>query len=84
MTTDDLRQVPTRLLLSWLKRSRGAGQSGYSPNYPYPPFFTTEQIKAECATRGHIPNKAEGKILRRLQQKAGEKTIPWSRVEKEK
>ena len=32
-----------------------------------------EQLKEELATREHIPNKKEGKALRRLRQKRGYK-----------
>ena len=68
-----LRSIETRQLMSWRERAYACG--GY-----YTPFnhhsnsamlFSIEDLKAELATREHIPNKKEAKVIR--QTKAKEK-----------
>lgn len=55
---DDYSKVPTRLLLRMLDDVRAYMCEGYkSQKYI--------DIKAELAKRPHIPNKKEGKALRR-------------------
>lgn len=53
--------------MKWLERSRKFGGK-YSPNDFH--YFTTEEIKAELATREHIPKGKEAKELRRQKARA--------------
>jgi len=63
-----LKNAHTRQLLKWLKRARHGGL--YSPCEQAPgTFLSIEEIKAELATREHIPNKAEAKTKRQAAAK---------------
>jgi hypothetical protein len=64
-----LKDRHTRELLRMLNDARPSGF--YWVDYPSGPKYSVEDIKAELATREHIPNKAEAKKIR--QQKAKEK-----------
>jgi len=67
---EELKQIPTKVLLKYLKRSRKCGSSFWSP-YDNGVGWTTEQLKEELATREHIPNKLETKKLRQQAAKRG-------------
>lgn len=56
----------TRVLLDYLKHARACG-GWYSP-WDSDTGYTIEELKAELATRPHVPNKAEAKRIR--QEKA--------------
>jgi len=58
--TDWLKKASTRQLLTLLNTVRAYG------NYPDDFYnFSVEELKAELATREHVPNKQEAKELRR-------------------
>ena len=60
-----VENLSTRQLMSLLRRTYRTN-GWYSPIDGNSPFgYTTEEIKAELATREHVPNKAEGRALRR-------------------
>jgi hypothetical protein len=61
-----LRNQHTRELLDWLKHARACG-GFYIPCDPASggPEYTIEELKAELATREHIPSKQEGEAARR-------------------
>lgn len=67
-----LSRIHTRTLLQWRNACYGCG-GAYDPSegasgIRYPATYTLAEIKAELATREHVPNKREARILR--QQKA--------------
>lgn len=66
----DLTKIHTKVLLDWLNHARKCGGS-YSPSGTYVDVFSIDELKAELATREHIPNKEEAKKIR--QQKAWSK-----------
>ena len=68
--TIDLAILSTGQLLSYLQAARRCG-GHYSPYESGGPSITIEEIKAELATRPHIPNRAERKQRQRLRQRAG-------------
>lgn len=55
-----LKKANTRQVLSLLDTTRAYGPSQYDAF-----SFTAEELKAELAVREHVPNKKEGKALRR-------------------
>lgn len=57
-----LGPVHTRQLLDYLKHARACG-GWYSP-WDGSTGYTIEELKAELATREHVPNKAEAKRIR--------------------
>lgn len=61
MDVIDLKTLHTRQLLLMLKESRF-----YRNDVP-----DIDLIKAELATREHVPNKKEGQAIRRARAKAG-------------
>lgn len=65
-----LKTAHTRKLLGWLRRARACGNGSYSPCDQAPgTFISIEALKAELATREHIPNKAEAKAKRQAAAK---------------
>ncbi len=68
-----LTEIPTRQLLAWRDSCYGCGGAvavdGDKPHYDEGGSlrngYTLEEIKAELATREHIPNKKEAAALRR-------------------
>ncbi len=42
-------------------------------------FATEDELQAELATRSHVPNKSEGKLLRRLMAQTGQ-SADWLRA----
>ena len=69
-----LESYSTGYLMKLLKGTRGSGYDDYrSMEEPEgrEPDFTAEEIKVVLATREHIPNKREGKRLRREAAKRG-------------
>lgn len=58
-----LKGYHTKHLLLYLNHSRACG-GWYSP-WDGDDGFSTDELKAELATRPHVPNKVEGKALRR-------------------
>lgn len=86
----DLKKVPTRLLLDWLKRARACGGGNY-PDASYSPcdespgtFVSIEELKVELATRPHIPNKKEGKAPRRAASFAARGRSPRPKLMRKK
>lgn len=66
-----LKNAHTRQLLPWLRRARACGGS-YSPCEQAPgTHLTITALKAELATREHVPNKAESRALRQAAAKKG-------------
>lgn len=66
-----LKNAHTRQLLNWLRGARACGGS-YSPCDEAPgTFLSIEALKAELATREHIPNKAESRAIRQAAAKRG-------------
>ena len=64
-----LKRAHTRQLLNWLRAARACGGS-YSPcEEATGTFLSISDLKAELATREHIPNKAESKALRQAAAK---------------
>lgn len=64
-----LKGAHTRQLLNWLQRARRCG-GGYSPCDQAPgTFLSVTALKAELATREHIPNKAESRAIRQAAAK---------------
>lgn len=69
-----LASMPTRGLLRWLRWTYIYG-GHYDPGWAQWDFpkmvepFTAEEIKAELATREHVPNKPEGEVIRKARQK---------------
>lgn len=64
-------ELPTRQLLAYLKLARKMG-GWYSPIGPNSRFgYNTEQLKAELATREHVPNKIEAAAARKLAARGG-------------
>lgn len=64
----DLTQYHTRELLAMLNRSRKFNGS-YCIGDGYLSCISADEIKAELATREHIPNNAEAKKIRQQKQK---------------
>ena len=71
-TPEEMKKMNTRHLLSILRKTYTWGyiDACWTPNFK---CCYREQLKEELATREHIPNKQEGKALRRLRQKRGYK-----------
>ena len=71
-TPEEMKKMNTRHLLSTLRETYtwGCIDACWTPKFK---CCYREQLKGELATRGHIPNKQEGKALRRLRQKRGYK-----------
>ena len=66
-----LKRAHTRQLLGWLRRARACG-GRYSPCEQAPgTFLSITALKAELATREHIPNKAESRARRQAAAKRG-------------
>jgi hypothetical protein len=66
-----LKNAHTRVLLKWLRSARACGGS-FSPCEESPgTFLSIEALKAELATREHIPNKAESRAIRQAAAKRG-------------
>lgn len=64
-----LKNAHTRQLLNWLRSARACG-GFYSPCDKAPgTFIPFAAIKAELATREHIPNKAENRAKRQAAAK---------------
>lgn len=62
---EHLEGLSTRELLVYLKFARRF-YGWYCPwDHKYDNVYTSEEIKTELAKREHIPNKKEGKALRR-------------------
>lgn len=59
-----LKEMPTRKLLQYLNSARGCGGS-FDPTDCGCYYITVKQLKDELATREHIPNKKESKLIRR-------------------
>lgn len=73
----DLKKVHTRQLISWLRKARATG-GWYTPGDhkdPHARGATIEQLKAELATREHIPNKKESKEQRQEAAKRPQKKV---------
>lgn len=69
----DLSKIHTKTLLQWLNKCRKM-YGEYDPYYDgRGTYIHMEQIKYELAKRPHIPNKIEGKLLRRLSSQIGRK-----------
>ena len=60
-------QLHTKVLLRYLDKARKCG-GFYSPGYKGGHGYSMEMLKAELATREHVPNKVEAKKIR--QEKA--------------
>lgn len=61
-----LTEARTTELLDWLRGAHRCGGIGYDPLDNHSPYYLDiDEIKAELATRPHIPNKVESKELRR-------------------
>ena len=71
-TPEEMKKMNTRHLLSILRETYtwGCVDACWTPAFK---CCYREQLKEELATREHIPNKQEGKALRRLRQKRGYK-----------
>ena len=71
-TPEEMKKMNTRHLLSILRKTHtwGCVDACWTPTFK---CCYREQLKEELATREHIPNKQEGKALRRLRQKRGYK-----------
>lgn len=72
----DLTKISTRELLGYLNRARichskycNEHDNGYDPTDDGGDEIPIAELKAELATREHIPNKPEGKLLRRARAK---------------
>lgn len=63
-----IKTFSTRQLLGFLDSARACG-IGYDPTECGCYFLTIEQLKEELATREHIPNKRESKIIRQNRAK---------------
>lgn len=73
----DLKKVPTRQLLTWLRKARAVG-GWYTPGDhkdPHSRGATINQLKAELSTREHVPNKRESKELRQAAAKRPQKKV---------
>ncbi|MNL91176.1 hypothetical protein D3C81_09060 [compost metagenome] len=66
----DLKKQPTRILLKWLAKARKCG-SGYDPTENGGNEISIVALKAELATREHVPNKHEAKAIRRAKKERG-------------
>ena len=64
----DLAELTTKELLDYLKWSRKFNGI-YSP-WDGPGGYTTTEIKAVLATREHVPNRAERKLICQAEAKA--------------
>ena len=69
-TPEEMKKMNTRHLLSILRKTHtwGCVDACWTPTFK---CCYREQLKEELATREHIPNKQEGKALRRRRQKRG-------------
>lgn len=73
-TPEEMKTMNTRHLLSVLRKTYTWGCSDECWDCLMASKFKCcykEQLKAELSTREHIPNKKEGKALRRYLQKKG-------------
>ncbi len=78
----EIRSTPTRLLLKWLDLTRRFG-GWYSPCQKSERHygFHADDIRAELATREHVPNKTEARERRRSAALMhSEQRIPGSRA----
>jgi len=59
-----LKELHTRVLLRYLHKARACG-GYYSPCYPECSCsYSAEEIKSVLATREHVSNKKEAKLIR--------------------
>ena len=61
----DLKSLHTRELMGYLRLARAFGGRFCPADHNYNPSISIDDIKAELATRPHVPNKQEGKEARR-------------------
>lgn len=88
------KDMPTRQLLKALRASCSSffddeqahekfeifiGKVTATGGFQYGVFATRQQIRQVLETRPHIPNKAESKLIRRLQSETGQ-TVEWLRA----
>ena len=71
LTTEQMKDMKTRQLLAHLRQTYAWGDYDwedvdYSAKHAY-----QAQVKAELATREHIPNKVESKKIRIVRKKKG-------------
>ena len=71
LTTEQMKDMKTRQLLAHLRQTYAWGDydwedADYSAKHAY-----QAQVKAELATREHIPNKIESKRIRIAKKKKG-------------
>ena len=71
LTTEQMKDMKTRQLLAHLRQTYAWGDydwegADYSAKHAY-----QAQVKAELATREHIPNKQESKAIRKARKKKG-------------
>ena len=71
LTTEQMKDMKTRQLLAHLRQTYAWGDydwedADYSAKHVY-----QAQVKAELATREHIPNKQESKAIRKARIKKG-------------
>jgi len=68
-----LKSLHTKQLMPMLDACRACGHDAYEvsnePNYGLR-WVTKDQIKAELATREHVPNKIEAKVIPQAKAKA--------------
>lgn len=64
----DLKNLHTKVLLSYLDRARKFGGS-YDPTENGGPCISIEDIKKELETRPHISNKKEAREIRKQKAK---------------
>jgi hypothetical protein len=72
----NLKAQPTRLLLQWKRKAYRCWGGAPNPHAGYDPTecggnISVADLKAELATRPHVPNKVESREARRLRQKQG-------------
>lgn len=61
----NLKDIPTKKLLYYLDHARACGGSyDITDNHNTNTMINIDELKIELATREHIPNKKEAKIIR--------------------
>ena len=71
----DLPNLPTRVLMQYLKVARIHGDYNVGGRYHLGgPFIPLAAIKAELAKRPHVPNRAEARAQRQVQAKSKQRS----------
>ena len=65
---ENLKETPTKQLLQLLNSARACGGS-FDPTDCGCYYITVKQIKTELATREHVPNKKEARVVRQFNAK---------------